>query len=133
MEYQQHKMNEKGGMQMKYKIAPQVFHDKEDKPKNFVLYPTNLFTAINNLCSGNEAKVLLALLGCKGDGSFAPSTQYMLNVTGIPKANHFSSVRRTLTQKGYIKEKDGDIYIDTQKILDEYAAKRDVPPEEDDL
>ena len=110
---------------MKYKIAPQVFHDKEDKPKSFVLYPTNLFTAINNLCSGNETKVLLALLGCKGDGSFAPSTQYMLNVTGIPKANHFSSVRRTLTQKGYIKEKDGDIYIDTQKILDEYESKKE--------
>lgn len=110
---------------MKYKIAPQVFHDKEDKPKNFVIYPTNLFVAINNLCTGNEAKVLLALLGCKGDGSFAPSTQYMLNVTGIPKANHFSSVRRTLTEKGYLKEKDGDIYIDTQKILSEYESKKE--------
>lgn len=115
---------------MKYKIAPQVFHDKEDRPKNFVLYPTNLFVAINNLCTGNEAKVLLALLGCKGDGSFAPSTQYMLNVTGIPKANHFCSVRRTLTQKGYLKEQDGDIYVDIQKILDEYAANQDAP---DDL
>jgi hypothetical protein len=110
---------------MKYKIAPQVFHDKEDKPKNFVVYPTNLFVAINNLCTGNETKVLLALLGCKGDGSFSPSTQYMLNVTGIPKANHFSSVRRTLTEKGYLQEKDGDIYIDTAKILSEYAAKRE--------
>lgn len=116
---------------MKYKIAPQVFHDKEDKPKNFVVYPTNLFAAINNLCSGNEAKVLLTLLGCKGDGSFTPSTQYMLNVTGIPKANHFASVRKALTKKGYLKEKDGDIYIDTQKILSEYAAQRDAPPEEE--
>lgn len=116
---------------MKYKIAPQVFHDKEDKPKNFVLYPTNLFTAINNLCTGNEAKVLLALLGCKGDGSFAPSTQYMLNVTGIPKANHFTSVRKALTNKGYIKERDGDIYINTQKILAEYAEKQEPKPEEE--
>lgn len=110
---------------MKYKIAPQVFHDKEEKPKNFVIYPTNLFVAINNLCTGNEAKVLLALLGCKGDGSFTPSTKYMLNVTGIPKANHFTSVRKELTKKGYLIEKDGDIYIDTQKILDEYESKQD--------
>lgn len=108
---------------MKYKTAPQVFHDKPDKPKNFVLYPTELFIAINNLCTGNESKVLLTLLGCKGDGSFSPSTQYMLNVTGIPKANHFSSVRKALTDKGYLQEKEGDIYIDTAKILSEYAKK----------
>lgn len=110
---------------MKYKIAPQVFHDKEDKPKSFVTYPTNLFVAINNLCTGNEAKVLFTLLGCKGDGSFSPSTKYMLNMTGIPKANHFSSVRRTLTEKGYLKEKDGDIYIDTQRIITEYEEKKE--------
>ena len=110
---------------MKYKIAPQVFHDKEDKPKTFVVYPTDLFIAINNLCTGNEAKVLFTLLGCKGDGSFSPSTTYMLNVTGIPKANHFSSVRKDLTKKGYIQEKDGDIYIDTQKILSEYEEQKE--------
>lgn len=110
---------------MKYKIAPQVFHDKEEKPKTFVIYPTELFIAVNNLCSGNEAKVLLTLLGCKGDGSFTPSTQYMLNVTGIPKANHFSSVRKTLTDKGYLQEQDGDIYIDTAKILSEYVKQKE--------
>jgi hypothetical protein len=110
---------------VKYKIAPQVFHDKEEKPKTFVIYPTELFIAVNNLCSGNEAKVLLALLGCKGDGSFTPSTQYMLNVTGIPKANHFSSVRKALTDKGYLQEQDGDIYIVTAKILSEYAKQKE--------
>lgn len=108
---------------MKYKSTPQVFHDKEDKPKNFVMYPTDLFTAINNLCSGNEAKVLLTLLGCKGDGSFSPSTKYMLNLTGIPKANHFHTVRKALTDKGYIEEQEGDIYVNTTKILEEYVAK----------
>lgn len=108
---------------MKYKSTPQVFHDKEDKPKNFVMYPTNLFTAINNLCSGNEAKVLLTLLGCKGDGSFSPSTKYMLNLTGIPKANHFHTVRKALTDKGYIEEQEGDIYVNTTKILEEYVTK----------
>ena len=109
---------------MRYKPAPQVFHDKDDKPKSFVMYPTELFTAINNLCSGNEAKVLLTLLGCKGDGSFSPSTQYMLNTTGIPKANHFHSVRKSLTEKGYLEEQGGDIYINTTKILEEYAQAK---------
>lgn len=108
---------------MRYKPAPQVFHDKEDKPKNFVMYPTELVTAINNLFSGNEAKVLLALLGCKGDGSFCASTSYMLKVTGIPYPNHFSKVRKSLTNKGYIEDLEGDIYIDTGKIIKEYQEK----------
>lgn len=108
---------------MKYKSAPQVFHNKENKPENFVMYPTELFIAINNLCSGNESKVLLTLLGCKGDGSFAPSTQYMLNVTGIPKANNFCSIRKSLTEKEYLKEKDGNIHVNIPKIIFDYQSK----------
>lgn len=108
---------------MKYKSAPQVFHNKEKKPYQFVMYPTELFVAINNLCTGNEAKVLLTLLGCKGDGSFSPSAQYMLNMTGISQSNNFHSIRKALTNKKYIEEQDGDIYIDTEKILEEYKTK----------
>lgn len=108
---------------MKYKTSPQVFHNKEEKPKSFIMYPTELFVAINNLCSGNEAKVLLTLLGCKGDGSFSPSTQYMLNLTGISQASNFHSIRKALTEKKYIEEQDGDVYIDTTKILEEYSKK----------
>lgn len=108
---------------MRYKSAPQIFHNKEDKPKTFVMYPVELFAAINHLCTGNEAKVLLTLLGCKGDGSFSPSTQYILNMTGIPKANHFHSIRKALTDKKYIEEQDGDIYINVDYILEEARAK----------
>ena len=118
----------KGGQAM-YKASPQVFHDKEDKPTHFVMYPTDLIIAINNLCSGNEAKVLLALLGFKGDGSFCANTQYMLKATGISKQQNFSSVRKILTDKGYIEEQDGDIYIDTAKIIKEYKEK-DEPDDE---
>ena len=102
---------------MSYKPNPQIFHDKEDKPAPCVLYPTTLFAAITKLCNGNEAKVLLTLLGCKGDGSFSPSNQYMLKMTGITKANHYHSVRKSLTEKGFLEEKDGDIYVSVAKIL----------------
>lgn len=108
---------------MKYKSNPQVFHDKDERPKNFVFYPTDLFSAINKLCSGNEAKVLLTLLGCKGDGSFSPSTQYMLQMTGISKPNHFHSVRKSLTEKGFLEEREGDVYVNTAKILSEVSEE----------
>ena len=74
---------------MTQQSPPQIFHNKEEKSKNFVVYPSDLFAAINNQLSGNEAKVLLALLGCKGDGSFCPSTAYMQKMTGISQPNNY--------------------------------------------
>lgn len=103
------------------KSPPQVFHDKEDPKSNFVQYPNELFAAINNKFNGNEAKILLTLLGCKGDGSFAPSTQYMLKMTGISKANNYFKIRKQLESQGYIElDEKGNIYVDTTKIIKQY-------------
>lgn len=110
---------------MRYKPAPQVFHNKDDKPNAFVMYPTELVTAINHLFSGNETKILLALLGCKGDGTFCASTTYMLNATGISKANHFTTLRKSLTERGYLEEINGNVYVNVPKILEDYRYKTD--------
>ena len=113
---------------MRYKSAPQVFHDKEEKPNSFVMYPTELFSKINNIFTYNEQKILLTLLACKGDGSFSPSTQYMLNMTGITKPNHYFAARKVLTDCMYIEEDDGNIHISVDKILkttkEEYEKKK---------
>ena len=101
--------------------APQLFHDKEEST-NFVIFPSELFAAINTLFNGNEAKLLLAFLGCKGDGSFSPSTKYMLKMTGITRPNHYFSTRKKLEDKGYIDLDDqGNLYINTKKIMDQYS------------
>lgn len=106
--------------------APQIFHTKEDKPRSFVMYPTDLFAAVNSIFNGTEAKVMLALLGCKGDGSFSPSLQYMQKVTGITQPNNYYKTRKQLEKKGYIStDKEGNLYIDTQKIIDEYQNEDD--------
>ena len=106
--------------------APQVFHDKEDKPKSFVVYPSDLFSAINQICNGNEAKVLLTLLGCKGDGSFSPSTAYVQRMAGITKPNNYYKLRKQLETKGLIKlDKEGNIYINTQKIVSQAKAQEE--------
>lgn len=98
--------------------APQIFHDKPEKTKNFVAYPAELFAAINQICNGNEAKVLLTLLGCKGDGSFAPSTAYVQRMAGITQPNNYYRARKALEKKGLIRtDEKGNLYIDTRKIL----------------
>lgn len=64
---------------------------------------------------------MLALLGCKGDGSFSPSLQYMQKVTGITKPNNYYKVRKQLENEGYIStDQYGNLYIDTQKIIEKY-------------
>jgi len=112
--------------------APQIFHTKEDKPSSFVMYPTDLFAAINILFSGNEAKVMLALLGCKGDGSFSPSAQYMQNITGISQPNNYYKTRKQLEKKGYIQtDKSGNLYIDAQKIMAQAKQETQIKKEKD--
>jgi hypothetical protein len=106
--------------------APQVFHNKPEKTSNFVVYPNDLFSAVNKICNGNEAKILLTLLGCKGDGSFSPSTAYIQKMTGITKPNNYYKVRKQLELKGLIKtDKDGCIYIDTQNIIAQAKYKEE--------
>ncbi len=118
--------------------APQVFHDKPEKTKNFVAYPAEIFSAINQICNGNEAKVLLTLLGCKGDGSFSPSTAYVQRMAGITQPNNYYKTRGQLEKKGLIKiAQDGNIYIDTQKIVaqarNQEEERRKAKEEEDEL
>lgn len=100
--------------------APQIFHDKEETPKNnFILYPNDLFAAINTIFSGNEVIVMLTWLGCKGDGSFAPHISYMLKMTGISKAENYYRIKRNLVNSPYVSEdENGNIYIDTVKIIE---------------
>lgn len=103
-----------------YLQAPQVFHDKPETSKNFVAYPVELFAAINQTCNGNEAKILLTLLGCKGDGSFSPSTAYMMRMAGITQPNNYYKIRKSLENKGFIRtDEKGNLYISIQRILGE--------------
>ena len=122
---------------MRGKLAPQLFHDKPDPKKgvNFMFYPQDLLRAINHLCTYNEQRLLLTLLGCKGDGSFSPSTEYILDMTGITKACHYFAVRKSLETRGYLKLTDGSIFVQTQVILDDYKKgerKRPKPKREED-
>ena len=122
---QQHHRKEEWPIQ-----APQVFHNKQEKTKNFVSYPSDLFAAINQICNGNEAKVLLTLLGCKGDGSFAPSSSYVQRMSGITQPSNYYKTRAQLEKKGLIQvSPDGSIHIDTKQILAKAKEKESQKPQ----
>ncbi len=108
---------------MDTKRAPQIFHGKNIPAGSYFLqFPSELFAAINTLLSGNEAKIMLTLLGCPGDGSFCPSSEYMLKMTGIDSRENYFRTRKRLIDKGYIEQSDGELYIDPDVLLEEYRA-----------
>ena len=104
--------------------SPQIFHDKPEKLKtSFLVYPNNLFSAINNIFSRNEAVVLLTWLGCKGDGSFSPNISYMLKMTGIKTPENYYRIKRDLIKSKYVEEDEqGAIYINTEKIIEAWES-----------
>ena len=103
--------------------APQVFHGKDIPADSYFLqFPSELFAAINTLLSENEAKIMLTLLGCPGDGSFSPSSEYMLRMTGIDSKEDYFRIRKHLIDKGYIERSDSGLYIDPDILLEEYRT-----------
>ncbi len=101
--------------------SPQIFHDKEEnKQVHYVLYPNDLFAAINNMFSRNEAIILLTWLGCKGDGSFSPNISYMLKMTGIKAPENYYRIKRDLIESQYVIEEDGCIHIEANRIIDDW-------------
>jgi hypothetical protein len=93
-----------------------------------VSFPSDLFAAINQICNGNEAKVLLTLLGCKGDGSFSPSTAYVQRMSGITQPNNYYRARKSLEKKGLIRtDEKGNLYINTQNIVAQAQKKEKEP------
>ena len=78
----------------------------------------NLISAMNNLCSGSEVKVLLAVLA---HDSQKMSTSQMQKVTGITKSNNYFRVRKQLLNLGYLTIDDSGMHVNTEKILNDYT------------
>lgn len=70
------------------------------EPATYALY-------INNLCTGNEAKVLYSILFLGANTK--ENTDYLVKMSGLSK-NHFYTIRKKLCDKG-ILSKCGEMYF----------------------
>ena len=78
----------------------------------------DLLIAINNLCTGSEVKVLLAVLV---HDPATLSTAQMQKATGITKPNNYFRVRKQLLNLGYLTIDESGMYVNADKILSDYA------------
>lgn len=86
-----------------------------------IIIPDYLFAAINRLCTGVESKILFTIIAHTSNKPFIPTTEYMLNMTGLTQKNHYFVNRKKLIDKGYINiASDGSLGIDINKIISDY-------------
>lgn len=81
----------------------------------------DLVIAINNLCTGTEAKLLLSLLLCEPKET---STKNILMMTGITKPNNYFRTRKQLLDRGYLTIDESGIHVNTNKILADYPLDK---------
>lgn len=75
---------------------------------------------INNLCTGNEAKVLYSILSCGMNTK--ENTDYIVKASGLSK-NHFYTIRKQLFDKGILDRVGENYFTDIYILSDIYKEK----------
>lgn len=90
---------------------------------NNIVISRDLFIAINNLCTGVESKILFTIIGHEHDSLFTPSSEYMMNMTGLTQKNHYFVNRKKLMDKGYIQIGADGMRVNMNAILQDYKEE----------
>lgn len=81
----------------------------------------DIVIAINNLCTGTEAKILLSLLLCEPEET---SMKSMLMMTGITKPNNYFRTHKHLLDIGYLTIDESGMHVNTDKILADHPLDK---------
>ena len=71
--------------------------------------------------NGNAIKLMVVLIGTRGDGSFRITEQFIQNRTGMTKSNYHRT-RNVLAEKGFIYVGENSITVNLDNIRARYAA-----------
>ena len=74
--------------------------------------------------NGNAIKLMVVLIGTRGDGSFRITEQFIQNRTGMTKSNYHRT-RNVLAEKGFIYVGENSITVNLDNIRARYAAHDD--------
>lgn len=79
-----------------------------------------LLIAINHLCTYTEYKILFAVTYHEG---VIPTFAEIQRITGITKSNNYFRSRKQLVNLGYLTINDNGMYINEDKIINDYRRK----------
>lgn len=98
--------------------APQVYHNGDKGSGRFVQLPQELLDRLFAKLDGrhgNAIKLMIELLGIKGDGSFRLSTKWICDRTGMSKQKYFDTMKY-LEEWELIERTDDEIYVNIDRI-----------------
>lgn len=103
-----------------YRKAPQFYHNgTKVLGERFYQLPQQLMDIIFHKFdgkNGNVLKLLMVLIGTKGDGSFGISENWIKERTGIDKQNYHRSLDK-LIALGYVTRENGKIILNLEAIM----------------
>lgn len=104
-----------------YRNAPKLYHEGS-KPKGyFYQLPQRLMDAVFQKFdgkNGNAIKILVALIGTAGDGSFAISEKWIKARTGIGKQSYHRTMD-SLVASGYVIKENGKVILNLPLLMED--------------
>lgn len=117
-----------------YRKAPRLIHNGSKSKGLFYQLPQNMveniFQNFDDKC-GNQIKLLIALLGNKGDGSFRLSEEWITQHTGMSKSNYHRTMD-SLVEKGYVTRENGRVILNLPLLLEDYHDEQEGSHQEDE-
>ena len=101
------------------RVTPRLYDEASKIEGNYHRVPWKLMDAVCQVIgfrNGADMKLLLVLLGTKGDGTFYLGNECIRERTGLSKAQYYAT-RRRLMAAGYMKKRGRDYVVDVDAIL----------------
>ena len=104
-----------------YRKAPKLIHNGSKPEGLFYQLPqnmvSNIFQKFDGKC-GNQIKLLLVMLGTKGDGTFRLSEKWIMQQTGMTKSNYHRTMD-ILEEKGYVTRGNGKVILNIPLLMED--------------
>ena len=104
-----------------YRNAPKLIHNGSKSEGLFYQLPQkmveHIFQNFDGKC-GNQIKLLIVMIGNKGDGAFRFSEKWITQHTGMSKSNYHRAME-SLIEKNYVIRENGKLILNLPLLMED--------------
>ena len=117
-----------------YRNAPKLIHNGSKSEGLFYQLPQkmveHIFQNFDGKC-GNQIKLLIVMLGNKGDGAFRFSEKWITQHTGMSKSNYHRAME-SLIEKNYVIRENGKLILNLPLLMEDAHDEQEGTHHDDD-
>ncbi len=110
-----------------YRQGPRLIHEGSKSEGLFYQLPqsmvANIFQNFDGK-NGNQIKLLIVLLGNKGDGTFRLTEAWIMQQTGMTKSNYHRTMD-ALEEKGYVTRENGKVILNLPLLTEAHHEDKE--------